>query len=83
MRKCKSDGALGDDPLLEVLRCGGLHLVVTQVEPGGNGVNRNKECVHVLFSIGESHYNLFKGPGIQTASQVNLYCSQIIQSQNV
>ena len=29
MRPCNSDGALGRDPLLEVL--GGLHLVVTDV----------------------------------------------------
>jgi len=33
VRTWKSDGALGDDPLLEVLKSGGLHLVVTEVVP--------------------------------------------------
>ena len=35
MRTYKSDGALGDDPLLKVLKCGGLHLVVSEVVPVG------------------------------------------------
>ena len=43
MCACKSDGALGDDPLLEVLKCGGLHLVVTEVAPVGGGEATKKE----------------------------------------
>ena len=49
MRTCKSDGALGDDPLLEVLKCGGLHLVVSEVVPTG-GV-ADKERVLTLFIV--------------------------------
>ena len=50
VRAYKSDGALGDNPLLEVLKCGGLHLVVTEVAPIGGGWD-NKKRVLVLFSI--------------------------------
>ena len=49
MRSRKSDGALGDNPLLEVLKCGGLHLVITEVVPVGGGAD--KERVLVLFGI--------------------------------
>ena len=45
----RSDGALGDDPLLEVLKCGGLHLVVSEVVPTG-GV-ADKERVLTLFIV--------------------------------
>ena len=38
---CKSDGALGGIPLLEVFRCRGLHLVVTEVVPIGGGADSN------------------------------------------
>ena len=41
MRPCKSDGALGRDPLLEVL--GGLHLVVTDVVPDCGGADKKKK----------------------------------------
>ena len=51
MCTCKSDGALGGDPLLEVLKCGGLHLVITEVVPIGGGVDKKKKRVLVLFSI--------------------------------
>ena len=43
MCACKSDGALGDDPLLEVLKSGGLH------SPVGGGAD--KERVLMLFSV--------------------------------
>ena len=33
MRACELDGALGGDPSSEVLKRGGLHLVVTDVVP--------------------------------------------------
>ena len=49
MRTCKSDDALGDDPLLEVLKSGGLHLVVTEVVPVGGGAD--KERVLMSFSV--------------------------------
>ena len=40
---CKSDGALGGVPLLEVFRCRGLHLVVTEVVPIGGGADNNNK----------------------------------------
>ena len=49
MRTCKSNGALGGDPSLEVLKCGGLHLVVTEVVPVGGGADKKR--VLVLFGI--------------------------------
>ena len=53
---CKSDGALGGVPLLEVFRCRGLHLVVTEVVPIGGGADNNKKRkerkrVLMLFSV--------------------------------
>ena len=47
---CISDGALSDDPSLEVLKSWGLHLVVTEVVPVGSGAD--KERVLMLFSVG-------------------------------
>ena len=49
MCTCKSDGVLGDDPLLKVLKHGGLHLVVIEVIPISGGVDKKR--VLVLFSI--------------------------------
>ena len=49
MCTCKSDGVLGDDLSLEVLKCGGLHLVVIKVIPIGGGVDKKR--VLVLCSI--------------------------------
>ena len=49
MRTCKSDGALGGDPLPEVLKRGGFHLAVTEVVPVGGGAD--KERVLMLFSV--------------------------------
>ena len=46
VRTCRSDGG---DPLPEVLKSGGLHLVVTEVVPVGGGAD--KERVLVLFSV--------------------------------
>ena len=54
VRPCKSDGALGGDPSLEVLKCGGLHLVVTEVVPvrgGADKKKKKKKRVLVLFNI--------------------------------
>ena len=53
MRACKSDGALGGDPSLEVLKSEGFHLVVTEVDPIGGGADKKKKKkrVPVLFSI--------------------------------
>ena len=39
----KLDGALGGDPLLEVLKWG-LHLVVTNVVPVGGGADKKSSC---------------------------------------
>ena len=42
---CKSDGALGDDPLFEVLKWGGLHLVITDVVPIDGGSSYVVQCL--------------------------------------
>ena len=42
VRTCKSDGALGDDPLLEVLKSGVFHLVVTEVVPVSGGADKER-----------------------------------------
>ena len=39
MCACELDGALGGDLPFEVLKCGGLHLVVTGVVPVGGGAD--------------------------------------------
>ena len=66
---CKSDGALGDDPLFEVLKCGGLHLVITDVAPIGGGASKERvlmlwgtknglelsvSCLSIVFSAVKS-----------------------------
>ena len=40
MCTCKLDGAWGDDQSLEVLKCEGLHLVVTEMVPVSGGEHR-------------------------------------------
>ena len=40
---------LGGDPSFEVLKRGGLHLVVTEVDPVGGGADKKR--VLMLFSI--------------------------------
>ena len=50
MCACELDGALGDALLFEVLKCGGLHLVVTDMVPVGGGAD--KERALMLFSVG-------------------------------
>ena len=59
MRTCKSNGALGGDQSFEVLECGGLHLVVTEVVPVSGGADNNKKerkkeflCYSVYLSEG-------------------------------
>ena len=53
MHACKSDGALDGDPSLEVLKCGGLHLVVTEVVPVSGGADKKKSsCVVQYLSEG-------------------------------
>ena len=42
VRTCKSDGG---DPLLEVLKSGGLHLVVTEVVPVDGDADETKELL--------------------------------------
>ena len=37
-RQCELDGTRGGDQSFEVLKCGGLHLVLTEVVPVGGGV---------------------------------------------
>ena len=41
MRACELDGVLGGDPSFEVLKRGGLHLVVTEVISIGGGADKN------------------------------------------
>ena len=44
MRACELDSALGGDPSFEVLKRGGLHLIVTaEVVPVGGGADNKKE----------------------------------------
>ena len=43
MRACELDGALGGEPSSEVLKGGGLHLVVTEVVPVGGGAGPPKK----------------------------------------
>ena len=43
MCACELDGALSGDPPFEVLKGGGLHLVVTEVVPVGGGADNNKK----------------------------------------
>ena len=49
MRACELNGALGGDPSFEVLKHGGLHLVVTEVVSVGGGADKKR--VLVRFSI--------------------------------
>ena len=53
MRACELDGGFGGHPSFEVLKRGGLHLVVTEVVPVGGGADKKKKKkrVLVLFSI--------------------------------
>ena len=43
MHTCELDGAFGGDPSSEVLKRGGLHLVITEVAPVGGGEATKKE----------------------------------------
>ena len=59
MRACELDGVLGGDPSYEVLKRGGLHLVVTEVVPVSGGADNNKKerkkeflCYSVYLSEG-------------------------------
>ena len=45
MRACELDGALGGDPSSEVLKRGGLHLVVTEVVPVDGDADETKELL--------------------------------------
>ena len=47
MRTCELDGALGGDLSFEVLKCGGLHLVVT----GMSGNSRWSRCGQNLKKV--------------------------------
>ena len=54
MCTCKSDGALpGSDPLLEVLKSGGLHLVATEVVPVGGAADKERVLIVVQCLSGE------------------------------
>ena len=41
---CGLDGALGGNPSFEVLKCGDLHLVITEVVPVGGGTDQKSSC---------------------------------------
>ena len=43
VRACELDGALGGDPSFEILKRGGLYLIVTEVVPVGGGADNNKK----------------------------------------
>ena len=42
VRACELDGGFGGDPPFEVLKRGGLHLVVTEMVPVGGGADKKK-----------------------------------------
>ena len=46
MRACELDGALGGDPSSEVLKRGGLHLIVTEVVPIDGDADETKEFLY-------------------------------------
>ena len=48
VRACDLDGDFGGDPSSEVLRRGGLHLVVTEVVPVGDGADNNNNNKELL-----------------------------------
>ena len=53
VRACDLDGDFGGDPSSEVLRRGGLHLVVTEVVPISGGADKKKSsCVVQYLSEG-------------------------------
>ena len=43
VRECELNCALGGDSSCEVLKRGGLHLVVTEVVPAGDGPDKKKK----------------------------------------
>ena len=43
MCACESDGDVGGHPSFEVLKCEGLHLVITEVVSTGGGVDKTKK----------------------------------------
>ena len=53
MRACESDGALGGNPSFEVLKHGGLHLVVSEVVPISGGADNKKRVLVLLSSLFE------------------------------
>ena len=46
---CEFDGACGGNQSFEVLKCGGLHLVVTEVVPVSGCADKKR--VLMLFSV--------------------------------
>ena len=51
MRAPELDDAWGGDQSFEVLKRGGLHLVVTAMVPVGGGEDKKKRGILVLLSI--------------------------------
>ena len=46
------DGAWDGDKLFEVLKCGGLHLVVTEVVPVSGGEDKKVEFISMKLTSG-------------------------------
>ena len=49
---CGLDGALGGNLSFEVLKCGDLHLVITEVVPVGGGTDQKSSCAVRYLSEG-------------------------------
>jgi len=44
------DGASGDNQSFEVLKCGGLHLVITEVVPVGGGDDKKVDIISIKLT---------------------------------
>ena len=65
MCACELDGAWGGSLLSEVLRHGGLQLVITEVVPVGGGAdNNNKSSCAVRYLSGGDYYGAGSRAGL-------------------
>ena len=76
MRACELGGVLGGDPSYEVLKRGGLHLVVTEVVPSGGGADKKEKrkkssCAVQYLSEGHTLF-WFPGPTVSPSTQKSM-----------
>ena len=46
------NGACSGDQSFEVLKCGGLHLVVTEVDPVGGDEDEKVDFISIILTLG-------------------------------